>query len=166
MVSSVLGPKYMQKANFRRVTSAKARSLPTSGPTVRPDRLPVKKMRPGSTEVSGNKKRRSAHTETLRPGPDVSEMNVFIPRRPSGERGDNFIGSFYTSYSPFTASCLLIAIMQPQELDFLQMTVLSDRQVPLAVWVAQPAKKRRVGSDHRARRQWSSSLKGTDCKYM
>ena len=123
-------------------------------------------MRPGSIVVSGNKKRRSAHTETRRPGPDVSGMNVFIQRHPSGERGENFIGSFYRSYSPFTASCLLIAIMQSQELDFLQMTVLSDRQVPLAVWVAQPAnpppqkkkKKRRVESDRRARRQWSSSL--------
>ena len=48
--------------------------------------------------------------------------------------------------------------MQSQELDFLQMTMLSDRRVPLAVWVAQPAKKRRIGSDRRARRQWSSSL--------
>ena len=117
-----------------------------------------KKMRPGSIVVSGNKKRRSTYTETRRPGPDVLGMSVFIPRRPSGERGDNFIGSSYTSYSPFTASCLLIAIMQSQELDFLQMFVLPDRRVPLAVWVAQPAKKRRVGSDHRARRQWSSSL--------
>ena len=48
--------------------------------------------------------------------------------------------------------------MQSQELDFLQMPVLSDRQVLLAVWEAQPAKKRRVGSDRRARRQWSSSF--------
>ena len=72
-------------------------------------------------------------------------MDLFIPRRPLGERGDNFIGSSYTSHSPFTASCLLIAIMQSQELDFRQMTVLSDRQVPLAVWVAQPTKKN-VGS--------------------
>ena len=48
--------------------------------------------------------------------------------------------------------------MQSQDLDFLQMTVLPDRQVPLAVWVAQPAKKRRVGPDRRARRQWSFSL--------
>ena len=104
-------------------------------------------MRPGSIVVSGNKKRRSAHTETRRPGPDVLGMNAFIPRRPSKERGDNFIGCSYTSYSPFTASCLLIAIIQSQESDFLQMTILSDRQVPLAVSVAQPAKKRRVGSD-------------------
>ena len=101
-------------------------------------------MRPGSIVMSGNEKRRSTHTETRRPGPDFSGMNVLIPRRPSGERGDNFIGSFYTSYSPFTASCLLRAIMQSQELDFLQMTVLSDRQVPLIVWAAQPAKN--VGS--------------------
>ena len=111
-------------------------------------------MQPCSIVVSGNKKRRSAHTETRRPGPDILGMNVFIPRRPSRERGDNFIGSPYTSYSPFTASCLLIAIMQSQELDFLKMSVLSDRKVPLAAWVAQPAKKRRVGPD----RRWSSSL--------
>ena len=115
-------------------------------------------MRPCSIVVSGNKKRRSAHTETRRPGPDILGINLFIPRRPLGERGDNFIGSPYTSYSPFIASCLLIAIMQSQELDFLKMTVLSDRKVPLAAWVAQPAKKRRVGPDHRARRRWSSSL--------
>ena len=83
---------------------------------------------------------------------------MFIPRLPSGERGDNFIGSSYTNYYHFTVSCLLMTIMQSQELDFLQMPVLSDRQVPLAVWVAQPAKKRRVGSDRRARPQWSSSL--------
>ena len=103
-------------------------------------------MRPSSTVVSGNKKRRSAHTwsKTRRPGPDVLGMNVFIPRRPSCEGGDNFIESSYTSYSPFTASGLLIAIMTSQELDFLQMPVLSDRQVPLAAWMAQPAKK--VGS--------------------
>ena len=55
------------------------------------------------------------------------------------------MGSSYTSHSPFTASCLLIAIMQSQELDFLQMPVLSHRRVPLAVWVGQPAKKN-VGS--------------------
>ena len=101
-------------------------------------------MQPGSIVVSGNKKRRSAYTETRRPGPDILGMSVFIPCRPSGERGNNFIGSSYTSYSPFTASCLLTAIMQSQELDFLHMTVLSDRRVPLAVWVAQPAKN--VGS--------------------
>ena len=90
-------------------------------------------MRHGSIVVSGSKKRRSAHTETRRPGPDVLGMNVLTPRRPSGERGEYFIGSSYICYSPFTASCLLIAIMQSQELDFLQMTVLSDRQVPLAI---------------------------------
>ena len=72
---------------------------------------------------------------------------MFIPRRPSGERGENFIGSFYTSYSPFTASCLLIAIMQSQELDFLQMTVLFDRQVS-------PNKSR--GQRRRARRKTAS----------
>ena len=116
-------------------------------------------MRPGSVVVSGNKKRRSAHTETRHPGPDVFGINVFIPRHPSGERGENFIGSSYTSYSHFTASCLLIAIMQSQELDIVQlMTVLSDRHVPLAVWVAQPAKKLQVGSDRRARRRWSCIL--------
>ena len=38
------------------------------------------------------------------------------------------------------------------------ISALSDRRVPLAVWVAQPAEKRRVGSDRRARHQWSSSL--------
>ena len=76
-------------------------------------------MRPGSIVVSGDKKRRSAHTETRRPGPDVLGMNVLIPRCPSGERGDNFVGSSYTSYSTFTASYLLIAIMQSQNLDFL-----------------------------------------------
>ena len=114
-------------------------------------------MRPGSILVSGNKKPRSTHNETRRPGPGVLGMNVFIPRRPSGERGNNFIGS-----SPFTASCLLIVIMQSQELNFLQMTVLSDHQVPLAVWVGQPAKKRRVGSDRRAWRQWSSSLRAEE----
>ena len=54
-------------------------------------------------------------------GPDVLGMSLFIPCRPSEERGDNFIGSSYTSYSPFTALCLLIAIMQSQELDFLQI---------------------------------------------
>ena len=74
-------------------------------------------------------------------------MNVFIPRRPSGERGENFIGSFYTSYSPFTASCLLIAIMQSQELDFLQMTELFDRQVS-------PNKSR--GQRRRAKRKTAS----------
>ena len=95
-------------------------------------------MRPGSIIVSGNKKNDDPPT----PKPDVLGMNVFIPHRPSGERGDNFIGSSYISHFPFTASCLLIAIMQSQELDFLQMPVLSDRQVPLAMWVAQPAKKR------------------------
>ena len=83
----------------------------------------------GSIVVSGNKKRRSANTETRRPGPDVLGMNVFIPCLPSGERGNNCIGSSYTSYSPFTASCVLIAFMQSQELDFLQITVLSDRRV-------------------------------------
>ena len=98
---------------------------------------------------------------------------MFITRRPSGERGDNLIVSPYTNYSPFTASCLLIAIMQSQELDFLQMHVLSDRHVPLAIWVAQPAKKGGVGSDRRARRQCGSSLRvelhrrsdPTDCRW-
>ena len=37
--------------------------------------------------------------------------------------------------------------MQSQELDFLQMTVLFDRQVPLPIWVAEPVKKRQVGPD-------------------
>ena len=97
---------------------SKGRSPPTSGPTARPDRLPVEKMRPGSIVVSGNKKRRSAHTKTRRHGPDILGMNMFIPRRTSGERGDSSIGFSYTSCSPFTASCLLIVIMQSQELDF------------------------------------------------
>ena len=49
----------------------------------------------------------------------VNIVNTFIPRSLSGERGDNFIGFSYTSYSPFTASCLLIAIIvQSQELDW------------------------------------------------
>ena len=117
-----------------------------------------KKMRPGSIVVSGKKKRRSAHTETRRPGLDVLGMNRVYSTQSVGRKGRQFYRIFLYKLFPFTASCLLIAIIQSQELDFLQMTVLSDRQVPLAVWVAEPAKKRWVGSDRRARRQWSSNL--------
>ena len=110
------------------ILTRQARTPPMSGRTVRSDRLPVgKNPRICSIVVSGNKKRRSTHTETRRPRADVVGMNVFVPRRPPGERGHNFIGSSYTRYSPFSASCLRITITQSQDLNFLQMTVLSDR---------------------------------------
>ena len=142
-------------------TTFKGTSPPTSGPTVRREGLPVeKKIRPGSIVVSGNKKNDDPPTPKPDvPDPDVLGVNVFIPHRPSGERGRQFYRIFLYKLFPFHRLMSINSNYAISRVEFfLQMPMLSDRQVPLAVWVAQPAKKRRVGSDLLARRQWSSSL--------
>ena len=99
---------------------------------------------------------------TIRPHRNVTSRarsfkNERVHSTPSvGRKGGQFCRIFLYKSFAFYRLMSINRIMQSQELDFLQMTVLSDRQVPLAVWVAQPAKtnkkknkkkKKNVGSD-------------------
>ena len=57
-------------------------------------------MRPGSIVVSGNKKRRSAHTETRRPGPEVIENERVLSTPAVRRKGRQFYRIFLYKLFP------------------------------------------------------------------